>query len=353
MSKISKSLKKKFKKVNFFKISSINLVLSNIYKKKFIVDKNTCSFYFEKILKKNNNILDINDPIYFFKAIKKDSEIKNIKTAHIYDGAALTKYLFWLKRNYHKKNITEISASQKLYEFRKKNKSFKYLSFPTISGTGPNGAIIHYKASKKTNRKLTKGDIYLVDSGGQYEFGTTDVTRTISLNNTNKRIKNIFTRVLKGHIAVTKFKLNKNTTGSIIDKEARKYLKQIGLNYSHGTGHGVGYFLNVHEGPQAISQNNKIKFQKGMIVSNEPGYYEKNKFGIRIENLIFVKKGVKKNYFENFTMVPIDKSLIDKKMLNKFEEKWLNEYHNKVYNNLKTFMRKDEIMDLKEACSAI
>ena len=143
-----------------------------------------------------------------------------------------------------------------------KNKSFKYLSFPTISGTGPNGAIIHYKASKKTNRKLTKGDIYLVDSGGQYEFGTTDVTRTISLNNTNKRIKNIFTRVLKGHIAVTKFKLNKNTTGSIIDKEARKYLKQIGLNYSHGTGHGVGYFLNVHEGPQAISQNNKIKFQK-------------------------------------------------------------------------------------------
>ena len=153
------------------------------------MDKNTCSFYFEDIIKKNNNILDINDPIYFFKAIKKDSEIKNIKTAHIYDGAALTKYLFWLKRNYHKKNITEISASQKLYEFRKKNKSFKYLSFPTISGTGPNGAIIHYKASKKTNRKLKNGDIYLVDSGGQYEFGTTDVTRTISLNNTTKESK--------------------------------------------------------------------------------------------------------------------------------------------------------------------
>ena len=353
MSKISKPLRKKFKKIKFFEVSSINLVLSKINKKKFIVDKNTCSFYFEEIIKKNNNILDIHDPIYFFKAIKKDSEIKNIKTAHIYDGAALTKYLFWLKRNYQKKNITEISASQKLYEFRKKNKSFKYLSFPTISGTGPNGAIIHYKASKKTNRKLTNGDIYLVDSGGQYEFGTTDVTRTISLNNRNKRVKNIFTRVLKGHIAVTKFKLNKNTTGSIIDKEARKYLKQIGLNYSHGTGHGVGYFLNVHEGPQAISQNNKIKFQKGMILSNEPGYYEKNKFGIRIENLIFVKKGRKKMYFENLTMVPIEKNLIDRKMLNKFEERWLNDYHNKVFNNLKTFMRKDEIIDLKEACSAI
>ena len=171
-----------------------------------------------------------------------------------------------------------------------KNKKFKFLSFPTISGTGPNGAIIHYKATKKTNRILKKGDIYLVDSGGQYKFGTTDVTRTISLNNSSKRIKNIFTRVFKGHIAVANFKLKKNTTGSKIDKVARKYLKEIGLDYSHGTGHGVGYFLNVHEGPQAISKKNKIKFKEGMVVSNEPGYYEKNKFGIRIENLIFVKK---------------------------------------------------------------
>ncbi len=353
LSKIPQSLRKKFKRIKFFGVSSINLIFSKINKKKFIVDKNTCSFYFEEIIKKNNNILNVHDPIYFFKAIKKNSEIKNVKTAHLYDGAALTKYLFWLKRNFQKKNITEISASQKLYEFRKKNKSFKSLSFPTISGTGPNGAIIHYKASKQTNRKLKNGDIYLVDSGGQYEFGTTDVTRTISLNNTSKRVKNIFTRVLKGHIAVTNFKLNKNTTGSSIDKKARKYLKKIGLNYSHGTGHGVGYFLNVHEGPQAITQNNKIKFQEGMILSNEPGYYEKNKFGIRIENLIFVKKRKKKKYFENLTMAPIDKDLIDKKLLNKFEEKWLNNYHNKVFNNLKKFMRKDEIIDLKEACSAI
>ena len=141
---------------------------------------------------------------------------------------------------------------------------------------------------------LKKGDIYLVDSGGQYEFGTTDVTRTISLNNKNKRVKEIFTRVLKGHIAVADFKLNNDTDGSIIDNQARKYLKQIGLDYLHGTGHGVGYFLNVHEGPQAISKNNKIKFQEGMIVSNEPGYYERNKFGIRIENLIYVKKRKKK-----------------------------------------------------------
>ena len=169
------------------------------------------------------------------------------------------------------------------------------MSFPTISGTGPNGAIIHYKATKQTNRKLKKGDIYLVDSGGQYEFGTTDVTRTISLNNSNKRIKDIFTRVLKGHIAVANFKLKNNTSGSIIDNQARKHLKKIGLDYAHGTGHGVGYFLNVHEGPHAISKKNKINFQAGMIVSNEPGYYEKNKFGIRIENLIYVK-GTKIKY---------------------------------------------------------
>ena len=139
--------------------------------------------YFENIILKNNKILNLNDPIYFLKAIKSKKEIENIKKAHIYDGVALTKYLFWLKKNFYKKKITEISASKKLFEFRKKNKKFKFLSFPTISGTGPNGAIIHYKATKKTNRKLKKGDIYLVDSGGQYEFGTTDVTRTISLKN--------------------------------------------------------------------------------------------------------------------------------------------------------------------------
>ena len=252
-------------------------------------------FFFKSIIVKNNLILKSQDPIYFFKAIKGKKEIENIKKAHIYDGVALTKYLFWLKKNFHRKNITEISASQKLLQFRKKNKKFKFLSFPTISGTGPNGAIIHYKATKETDRKLRKGDIYLVDSGGQYEFGTTDVTRTISLKNCNKRIKDIFTRTLKGHIAVSNFKLKKNTSGSEIDFKARKYLKEVGLDYSHGTGHGVGYFLNVHEGPHAISKN-KINFQIGMIVSNEPGYYEKNKFGIRIENLIYVKGG-KENGF--------------------------------------------------------
>jgi len=353
LKKLSLSLRRCLKKIEFLDIKFCAKILSKIKKKKFIIDKNSCSYFFENIIEENNKILNLNDPIFFFKAIKGKKEIENVKKAHIYDGVALTKFLFWLKRNFYKNNITEINASQKLFKFRKKNKKFKFLSFPTISGTGPNGAIIHYKATKETNRKLKKGDIYLVDSGGQYEFGTTDVTRTISLKNTNKRIKDIFTRVLKGHIAVASFKLKKNTTGSVIDDSARKYLKQIGLNYAHGTGHGVGYFLNVHEGPHAISKKNKINLQEGMIVSNEPGYYEKNKFGIRIENLIYVKKDGKKNSFENLTMVPIEKDLIILKNLNKNEREWLNDYHKTVFKNLKKSMNKIESLELEKACLAI
>jgi len=349
LKKISSSFKKNFKNVKFADINSIDKILLKINNKKFIIDKNTCSIYFENIILKNNRILKQHDTIYYLKAVKNKKEIENIKRAHIFDGAALTKYLFWIKKNFLKKKITEISASHKLLNFRKKNKSFKFSSFPTISGTGPNGAIIHYKATKKSNRKLKKGDIYLVDSGGQYNYGTTDVTRTISLQNFNKRIKNIFTRVLKGHIAVASFNLKKNTSGSMIDLKARSYLKQINLDYAHGTGHGVGYFLNVHEGPHAISKNNNVNFQGGMVVSNEPGYYEKDNFGIRIENLIYVKK----NCFDNLTMVPIDKDLIDKKILNYNERNWLNDYHKKVFSTLKRFMNKNENTELEKACSAI
>ncbi len=353
LGKITPSFRKLFKKIEFLDIRTCSKVLSQIFKKKFIIDKNSCSFLFESIILKNNKVFNLHDPIYFFKAIKGKQEIENIKKAHIYDGIALTKYLFWLKRNFYKKNITEISASQKLYKFRKKNNKFKFLSFPTISGTGPNGAIIHYKATKETNRKLKKGDIYLVDSGGQYEFGTTDVTRTISLNNSDKRIKDIFTRVLKGHIAVANFNIKKNTYGSDIDISARKHLKQIGLDYAHGTGHGVGYYLNVHEGPHAISKTNKFNFKKGMIVSNEPGYYERNKFGIRIENLVYVKGIRERMNFENLTMAPIEKDLIVKESLNKNEKNWLNNYHKTVFNNLIKSMNKIEALELKKACSAI
>ena len=353
LKQVSSSFKKIFRQIEFLSINKIGEILRNIHNKRFIIDKNTCSIYYNNIIKKNNKILKFDDPIYSFKAIKNDVEIDNIKQAHLYDGVALTKYLFWLKKNFYKKKISEISASRKLLNLRKKSQKFKFLSFPTISSTGPNGAIIHYNPTNKTNRILKAGDIYLVDSGGQYEFGTTDVTRTISLKNSNRRAKNIFTRVLKGHIAVADFKIKSNTSGSIIDNAARKYLKEVGLDYSHGTGHGVGYFLNVHEGPHAISQKNKVKIQEGMIISNEPGYYEKNNFGIRIENLIYVKKNRGKKFFENLTLAPIDKELIDMSILNQKEKKWLNNYHKKVFNSLKGKMNNNEILELKKACSAI
>ena len=353
LNKIDLSFKKKFNSIKIMDIKNTSVFLSKIRNKKILLDSSSCSVYFENLLNKNNKIIEFLDPIYFLKSIKSKIEIENTIKSHIYDGAALTKFLIWLKKNYKKQKVNEISAQEKLLQFRKKNKNFKFLSFPTISGSGPNGAIIHYKASKKSNRKLKVGDIYLVDSGGQYNFGTTDVTRTISLDNSNKRIKDIFTRVLKGHIAVANYKLKHNTSGAEIDNIARKPLKQINLDYAHGTGHGVGYFLNVHEGPHAISKNNKIKFKEGMIVSNEPGYYEKGKFGIRIENLIRVKKDKKGHSFENLTMAPIDKSLINKKILKKNEINCLNNYHKIVFSKLREFMNKSELFELKLACSKI
>ncbi len=352
LKKIDNYFRNKFKNIEFISIKDSDLFLSKFKNKNILVDPKTCSVFFENIFKRNNTI-KYSDPISILKSIKSKNEIKNIIKSHIFDGLALTRFLFWIKKNYIKRKITEIEAQEKLLQFRKKNKEFKFLSFPTISGSGPNGAIIHYKANKNTNRVLQKGDIYLVDSGGQYSFGTTDVTRTISLDNNNKSIKDIFTRVLKGHIAVANFKIRKNTSGSEIDIVARKYLKKINLDYPHGTGHGVGYFLNVHEGPQAISKNNKIYFKEGMVVSNEPGYYKKGSFGIRIENLIRVKKANNRLLFENLTMVPIDKSLINKNSLTKNEIYWINNYHKIVFKNLKNLMNKKELIKLKEACSQI
>ena len=353
LKKVDKKLKKKLNNIIIINIKYIDKFLLKVKNNLVQLDSSSCSVFFKNIIKKNNTILEKQDPIYFFKSIKNKIEIRNMIKTHVCDGVALTKFLFWVKNNFKNKKITEITAQEKLLKFRRNNKTFRSLSFPTISGSGPNGAIIHYKATQKSNRILKKGDIYLVDSGGQYNFGTTDVTRSISLNNNQPRVKNIFTRVLKCHIAVASYKLNKNSSGSEIDSVARKPLKEINLNYKHGTGHGVGYFLNVHEGPHAISKGNDVKLKEGMIVSNEPGYYENGKFGIRIENLIRVKK-IKKNYkFDNLTLAPIDKSLIEKKLLNKRETKWLNDYHSKVFNNLKKFMNRRELIQLKNSCSNI
>jgi Xaa-Pro aminopeptidase len=352
--KINKSLKTKINRnVKIYDFNLLPTFFLNLFHKKVLIDSSSCSFFYKSIIEKNNFILEKQDPIYYLKSLKNKTEIKNSIKSHIYDGAALTKFIFWLKNNFQKKKISEISAQEKLLKFRKKNKSFYDLSFPTISGAGPNSAIIHYKADKKSNRMLKRGDIYLVDSGGQYLFGTTDVTRTLSLDVQDYKIKEIYTRVLKGHIAVATYKLNKNSHGDKIDQSARKFLKEVNLDYPHGTGHGVGYFSSVHEGPQAISKGNKVKFKEGMITSNEPGYYKKNYFGIRIENLIYVKKTNGKLKFENLTLVPIDKKLIEKKLLSSSEKNWINNYHKRVFVCLKKFMNNFELTQLKQACSNI
>ncbi len=352
--KIDKLFKTKINKsVKVYNFNLLPNYFLNLTNKKVLIDSSSCSIFYRSIIKKNNLILEKQDPIHYLKSLKNKIEIKNSIKSHIYDGAALTKFIFWLKNNFKKQKISEISAQEKLLKFRKKNKSFYDLSFPTISGTGPNSAIIHYKANKKSNRLLKKGDVYLVDSGGQYLYGTTDVTRTLSLDVQDHKIKEIYTRVLKGHIAVASYKLNKNSCGDKIDQSARKFLKDVNLDYPHGTGHGVGYFSNVHEGPQAISKGNKVRFKEGMITSNEPGYYKKNYFGVRIENLVYVKKIKDKLKFEDLTLVPIDKKLIEEKLMTTSEKRWLNKYHQRVFNSLKKFMNKIELTQLKQACSNI
>ncbi len=347
--KLSKIKKTLLKNVEFYDESKIEKKLTNLNNKKIWLDSLSCSIYYKNLLSRKNKIIDKIDPIYFLKAVKNSTEIKNMKKCHLADGVALTKFLFWLKKNFRKKKITEISAQDKLENFRKMNKAYQFPSFSTISGAGPNSAIIHYKASKRSNRILKEGDLYLVDSGGQYSFGTTDVTRTISLNNNSKFIKDVYTRVLKGHIAVSDYKIKKNSKGSDVDLGARKFLKQKKLDYPHGTGHGVGHFLNVHEGPQSISKKSKVNLKPGMIISNEPGYYKEGWFGIRIENLIYIKN----SKFEELTLAPIEKNLIDRKMLNKNEKSWLNKYHSKVRKNLFKFMNAEEKENLLNACSPI
>ena len=353
LTKVSTKFKRKLSFVHFLQIDKLENFLQRIKSQNFLIDELTCSIFYKNTIKKNNNVLKIIDPIYYLKSQKNKIELKNTKKIHEYDGAALTKFLFWILSNYETKKITELTAQEKLLQIKKKFKKFKHISFPTISSTGPNGAIVHYNASKKTNRVLKKGNIYLVDSGGQYHYGTTDVTRTISLENKSKFIKEVFTRVLKGHLNLSNFKINKNTTGSTLDKIARKSLRSIKLDYSHGTGHGVGYFLNVHEGPQSISSSNKLNLKPGMIISNEPGYYKKGKFGLRIENLIYIKKSKRGIKFENLTYAPIDKSLIVKKLLNDKEVEWLNRYHQNVFRTLKKYMNKKELILLEKSCSNI
>ena len=332
---------KKIKISEIIEPNSIELILNKLNGKNISIDKKSCSINYEQMLNRKFNVIKKDDPIYSLKSIKNKTEITNMIKTHIYDGVALTKFIYWIKK-INKKKITEVDAQNKLESFRKQNKNYLFPSFNTIAGSGKNAAIVHYRANNRNNRTIMSRDLFLCDSGGQYKYGTTDVTRTICFSKQRLKIKKIFTYVLKGHIAVANTNLNKINIGKKIDIKARKYLKKNGLDYGHGTGHGVGYFLNVHEGPQAISKFNSVKIKEGMILSNEPGFYKKENFGIRIENLVYVKKENNKILFKNLTLAPIEKDLIDYKILTKIEKDYLFTYHLDVYSKISPFLNKKE-----------
>ena len=284
------------------------------------------------------SVVFANDPCQLPKALKNDTELNGIRDAHHRDGAALTQFLAWLAKAAPEGNVTEISAADKLEQFRSANASFQGLSFTTISGSGPNGAIVHYRVTPESNRPLELGSLYLVDSGAQYPDGTTDVTRTIAIGKPSDEMRNRFTLVLQGHIALAHATFPKGTTGSQLDPLARRALWAAGLDYDHGTGHGVGHYLSVHEGPQRISKaGNTVALQPGMVISNEPGYYKTDAYGIRIENLQAVctvdtpVNGEKELLgFEALTLAPIDLALVDTAILTAEETEWLNAYHARV-----------------------
>ena len=332
---------KKINKNQIIDINKISKLISGLEGLNFIIDNKTCSIFHENIIKSKFKILDKDDPIYELKSIKNSFEINHMIEAHKKDGLALTKFIYWIK-NVNKKVITEVYAQNKLEKFRRLSKDYLFPSFNTIAGSGSNGAIVHYRATTKTTKRISKKDIFLVDSGGQYSYGTTDVTRTVCFTNQKKSIKNAYTNVLKGHIAVALTNLNKDNSGKKIDIRARKFLKKEGLDYAHGTGHGVGFFLNVHEGPQSISKYNTIKIKKGMILSNEPGYYKKNHFGIRIENLVYVGQLKNKLFFENLTLAPLEKDLINYNLLNRKEKNYLFKYHLSIYSEYSALLNKKE-----------
>jgi len=329
------------KKNEFLDVNNLPNNILDLKGKNFIVDDKSCSIFYENLIKSKFNIIKREDPIYLLKAIKNKTEIKNMINSHILDGVALTKFLFWIKK-INKKKITEVEAAKKLENFRKLNKNFLYPSFDTIAGSGKNGAIVHYRAKKENCRVINKRDIFLCDSGGQYKYGTTDVTRTICFSKQKQNIKDIFTKVLKGHIAVATSDISKDDTGKKIDKRARKFLNKSNLDYAHGTGHGVGFFLNVHEGPQSITKINRVKIKEGMILSNEPGYYKTNEYGIRIENLVYVKKEKKNLLFQNLTMAPIEKDLINFDLLTINEKNYLFKYHLEVYSKISKYLNPNE-----------
>src|SRR5262245_28904991 len=281
------------------------------------------------------------DPITLMKAVKNSVEIEGTRAAHKRDGAAVARFLAWLEREAPSGKLTEIDAVEALESFRREGGPLKDVSFPTISGAGPDGAIVHYRVTRKTNRAIKPGELFLIDSGAQYEDGTTDITRTVAIGEPSAEMRERFTRVLKGHIAIARAVFPEGTTGAQLDPFARASLWEAGLDFEHGTGHGVGSYLSVHEGPARLSKLGTVPLKRGMILSNEPGYYKTGAYGIRIENLVLVTEGpvvagAEKtlNAFEKLPIAPIDQRLVERAMLTAEEAGWLDSYHTRVRDSL-------------------
>ncbi len=300
------------------------------------------------------------DPCQRLKAIKNAVEIAGARVAHERDGSAMVRFLAWLDAAVDTGHVDEISAAQRLEAFRAETGALQELSFDTISGAGPNGAIVHYRVNEATNRKLGKGELFLIDSGAQYFDGTTDITRTIAIGRPTKEMCRNYTAVLKGHIALAMARFPKGTRGSELDPLARAPLWQHGLDFDHGTGHGIGSYLSVHEGPQSISKRGHHEILPGMIISNEPGYYKEGGYGIRLENLVLVQElsaisgGAREMMsFETLTLAPFDRRLIVPAILTDVERDWLNDYHARVHKTLAQGLDRETADWLKAACAVL
>lgn len=320
--------------------------LAGLAGKNILVDERRTAVWFTETLKANGaQVVDLKDPVIALKAHKNRAEQESMRNAHIRDGVAMVKFLKWFSKESVKETLTEIDAERKLEEFRREAPEYRDSSFDTIAGFGANGAIVHYRADEKTNARIERWNMLLLDSGAQYADGTTDITRTIAVGEPTQEMKENFTLVLKGHIAVAAARFPLGTTGAQIDTLARAPLWQRGLDYAHGTGHGVGCYLSVHEEAASISSRGHDAIEPGMILSNEPGYYKEGEYGIRIENLLLAytdgeceSTGKPMVAFETLTFAPIDKTLVVSELLTPDEQFWLANYHKQVFAKLSPYL---------------
>lgn len=347
-------------------VSDIEKHCENTDKAKVWVDKSRCNYAISRVIPESS-LMDKQNAITPMKACKNSNELEGMRKAHIVDGAAYANFVAWLEVELTKRKVSEVEIDLVLTGERAKQPGFLEVSFPTIAGVGPNGAIIHYSAEEnEIMRYLDTSNPILIDSGGQYEYGTTDVTRTWHFGEGTDEFKDVYTRVLKGNIGVDSMTFPENTPGFVLDVYARQHLWEAGLDYGHGTGHGVGAALNVHEGPMSISPRwaNTEVLKEGMVLSNEPGYYEDGKFGVRIENLLEIckvsplseKKGQKQFFqFKKLTMIPIQKSLIKLELMTEKELDWLDAYHNEVHEKVSPLLEEGSPgrLWLDKACAKI